>query len=187
MNGNDARTDAAIVAAVLEGDAEAYGLLVGRYSARLFGLAFHLTGDYDAASDLAQEALVAAYGSLGSLRDPSAFGAWVAAILRNKFRNLGRTNPAPTVSLDQMLEAGFDPPARPREPRASEADFEAVGRCVGALPHPYRETLLLRYSDNLSYKEMAAILNVPVTTVATRLNQARKMLIRKAKEEGLVA
>ena len=59
------RTDQAIIEAVLGGDPEAYSLLAERYSARLFGLAFHLCGDYDSASDLVQETLVAAYGNLG--------------------------------------------------------------------------------------------------------------------------
>jgi len=179
------RTDQAIIEAVLGGDPEAYGLLAERYSARLFGLAFHLCGDYDAAADLVQETLVAAYDNLGRLQDPSAFPAWIAAILRNKFRSLGRKKPAAAFSLDQMMEAGFDPPSRQAPPGFTDADLACVARCVESLPGKYRETLLLRYTDNLSYKEIAGLLDLPVTTVTTRLNQARRMLVEKAKEAGL--
>jgi len=178
------RTDQAIIEAVLGGDPEAYSLLAERYSARLFGLAFHLCGDYDAASDLVQETLVAAYDNLGRLQDLSAFPAWIAAILRNKFRSLGRKKPA-AFSLDQMMEAGFDPPSRQAPPGFTDEDLASVAHCVESLPGKYRETLLLRYTDNLSYKEIAGLLDLPVTTVTTRLNQARRMLVAKAKEAGL--
>jgi RNA polymerase sigma-70 factor (ECF subfamily) len=178
------RTDQAIIEAVLGGDPEAYSLLAERYSARLFGLAFHLCGDYDSASDLVQETLVAAYDNLGRLQDLSAFPAWIAAILRNKFRSLGRKKPA-AFSLDQMMEAGFDPPSRQAPPGFTDEDLASVAHCVESLPGKYRETLLLRYTDNLSYKEIAGLLDLPVTTVTTRLNQARRMLVAKAKEAGL--
>lgn len=179
------RTDQAIIEAVLGGDPEAYGLLAERYSARLFGLAFHLCGDYDAAADLVQETLVAAYDNLGRLQNPSAFPAWIVAILRNKFRSLGRRKRDAVFSLDQMMEAGFDPPSRQAAPGFTDQDLASVARCVESLPGKYRETLLLRYTDNLSYKEIAGLLDLPVTTVTARLNQARRMLVEKAKEVGL--
>ena len=186
MTNERAQTDESIIRSVLEGDTEAYGLLVERYRARLVGLAFHLSGDYETASDLAQETLVAAYESLDRIRDPSAFASWISGILRNKFRNLGRKNPAATLSLDALMEAGFDPPAPDGGSAPSDEDFRAVLQCVESLPSKYRETLVLRYVDDLSYKEIAQFLDLPVTTVTTRLNFARKTLIQRAKDGGLL-
>jgi len=177
--------DSEVIRAVLSGDVQAYGQLVERYRARLFGLAFPLSGDYDAAADLTQETLIAAYNALDRIRDPSAFPRWICGILRNKFRNLRRRNCAPTLSLDQLMEAGFDPPAADSAPAASEEDLRQVMQCVEALPGKYRETLILRYVEDLSYKEIAEFLGLPVTTVTTRLNAARKLLVKNAKGCGL--
>jgi RNA polymerase sigma-70 factor (ECF subfamily) len=186
MNGVDGKSNEAIIRSVLGGDAEAYGRLVERYRGRLFGLAFHLCGDYDAAGDLTQEALIAAYDSLDRIRDPKSFPSWAASILRNKFRNQKRKRQAPTVSLDQMMEAGFDPPAPDCPPGFSDEQCRQVMQCVQSLPEKPREALILRYVEDLSYKEMAAFLGVPVTTVTMRLAHARRSLIQKAKEDGLL-
>lgn len=183
----DEPTDEAIIRAVLGGDAQAYAQLVERYRARLLGLAFHLAGDWDTAADLAQETLVTAYECLDRIRNPAAFGVWIAGILRNKFRNLGRPNPAATLSLDQLLEAGFDPPVPDcAETAASDEDLRAVMKCVESLPEMYREVLLLRYVEDHSYKEIAEFLGLKATTVTMRLTYARRLLIKKAKEEGLL-
>jgi RNA polymerase sigma-70 factor (ECF subfamily) len=186
MEPRDGLPDEAIVRSVLGGDVEAYGLLVERYRARLFGLALHLCGDYDAAADLAQDTLVTAYECLDRIRNPSTFAQWIAGILRNKFRNLARANPAPTVSLDQMVAAGFDPPNPDTGPAVAEVELRQAVECVWSLPEIYREVLLLRYAEDLSYKEMAEFLGLPVTTVTTRLTYARRLVIKKAKESGLL-
>ena len=186
MQDGNGLSDDALVRAVLGGNAEAYGVLVERYGPRLLGLAVSLCGDYDTAADLAQEALVAAYDALDRIRNPASFSSWIAAILRNKYRNLFRGNHTPTLSLDQLMDAGFEPPG-PAEPDGpSDEDLREVMRCVEALPEKYRETLLLRYSDDLSYKQIAEFLGLPVTTVTARLCRARKALVAKARETGLL-
>ena len=185
-NAKNGLTDETIIRKVLSGDSRAFGLLVERYRSRVLGLAFHLTGDYDAASDLAQETLIAAYFSLDRLRDLTSFSSWISGILRNKHRNLGRNNHPPAFSLDRLMESGFEPPIPDDAPSVSEEDLREVMDCVGELPGKYRETLLLRYDKDLSYKEIAEFLGLPVTTVTTRLAQARKRLVKKAKAKGLL-
>jgi RNA polymerase sigma-70 factor (ECF subfamily) len=186
MDGSDGTTDEAIVRRVLGGDVDAYALLVERYRARLLGLAYHLSGDWDTAADLAQESLVVAFECLDRIRDPNAFGQWVTAILRNKHRNLGRRKDAQVLSLDQLVEAGFEPAAPAPVPPMSDDERGAIARCVEALPEKYRKPLLLRYVDDLSYKDIADFLGVPVTTVTMRLTYARRMLAKKAKQFGLL-
>ena len=183
---DDGMKDGAIVRSVLRGEIEAYSLLAERHGPRLLALAFHLSGDYETAADLTQETLLAAYNSLDRIREPRAFGGWVASILRNKFRNLRRKNPAPVLSLDQLMDAGFEPSADKGDSSPSKEDLKQVMECVTALPNKYRETLLLRYSDDLSYKEMAESLDLPMTTVTTRLTRARKLLVKQAKKIGLI-
>jgi len=182
----DALTDESIVRSVLGGDVEAYAALVERYRARLLGLAFHLCGDWDTATDLVQDTLIAAYKCLDRLRNPGAFAGWVAGILRNKVRNHRRDNHVATVSLDQLVEAGFDPPNPNPAPVMSEEERSEVLKCVESLPDQYREVLMLRYVEDLSYKDIAAFLDVPVTTVTMRLAHGRKALLKKAREAGLL-
>ena len=187
MNGNTQQhTDEAIIRMVLDGNTEAFGLLVNRYSPRLIGLAFNLCGDYDTALDLTQEALIAAYNSLDRLRNLASFPSWITTILRNTFRNLGRSTRLSTLSLDQLMDKGFNPPAPDCEPAFSEEDLRRVMKYVETLPEKSREALMLRYFDNMSYKEIADFLDIPLSTVTTRLNYARRQLVKKAKEGGLL-
>jgi len=186
MNNGRGLPDESILAAVLGGDAEAYGVLVERYRARLLGLAFHLCGDYETARDLAQDTFITADECLDRIRDRRSFGSWLSGILRNKSRNLVRNNPAPTLSLDQMMEAGFDPPQPDNGPSLSDDDRRVLAECVEALPAKSREVLLLRYVEDLPYKDIAAFLAIPVTTVTMRLRYARKALLENAKTGGLL-
>lgn len=187
MDTRPTESDATIIQRVIEGDSDAFAVLVERYNARLFGLAFHLCGDYDTASDLTQETLVSAYNSLNRIRDPQAFAGWLSSILRNKFRNMLRSKKVSSLSLDRMMEeSGYDPPAPDAEPETTEEDLRRVTEYVASLPEKYREVLRLRYADDLSYKEMSAFLKLPETTVATRLRNARQMLIKTAKKDGMI-
>jgi RNA polymerase sigma-70 factor, ECF subfamily len=187
MEQSGTQTDAAVVETILAGNAQAYALLVERYSPRLFGLAFHLSGDYDTASDLVQDTFITAYNCLDRLRRPAAFISWASTILRNKSRNLARRNPASVLSLDSLMEAGFEP-ASPTAPESEfdEDDTRRVMECVAELPAKYREILLLRHSEDLSYKEIAALSDESLSTITARLHQARKALIKQAKEKGLL-
>jgi len=70
-------TDGQLVERVRSGDREAFGDLVDRYRDMIYGLGYHLTGDFEAARDLAQEALIQAYLRLAQLRDPGKFAGWL--------------------------------------------------------------------------------------------------------------
>lgn len=174
------------VQSVLAGDGEAYGVLVERHRGRLYALAFGLTGDAEEAADLVQEALIAAYKALGRLRDPALFGAWVATILRNKFYSLKRRRRIKTLSLDNLRESGYDPPAPEEETGFDPELVSAAGALAASLPEKYRVPLMLRYCEDCSYREIAKALGVKVSTVAMRLVYARRLLLKKARRAGLI-
>ena len=186
MSHSDLRPDADLARLALEGDREAYGQLIERYQDRLVGLAFHLCGDYETALDLTQDTLLTAWSELDRLRDLSVFGGWLSGILRNKFRNLSRSRPAGQVSLDVLMADGFEPPAAEPDAGFAEDEVREVVRLVSALPEKYREALVLRYSGEHSYKEIADFLGLPVTTVTTRLNHGRKLLLEMARKADLL-
>ena len=184
MNQNqDHQSDKEIIQSILNGDKEMYRLLVDRYQHMVLGYAYQLCKNQDTASDLAQETFIAAYNALDCLKKPAAFPGWILGILKNKYRNLGRSHKISTISLSEI---GKDIPDSGQTPAYSEEQLEKISKYVSSLPEDYQEVILLRYLQGCSYKEMASILQVPVTTVTGRLTHARRFLFKKAKEGGLI-
>lgn len=177
------RTDEEIIQSILNGDKEMYSLLVERYQYMVLRYALHLCRNQDTASDLAQETFIAAYNALDCLKERAAFPGWLMGIVRNKYRNLGRNNKIPTISLTEL---GMELPDSGQQSTYSEEQLEKISKYVDSLPEDYQDVVLLRYLQGHSYKEMASILQVPVTTVTGRLTHARRFLLKKAKEGGLI-
>ena len=167
-------TDAQVVKRVLQGDADAYAVLVERHQGSLVAAAHHLTGDPEAARDLAQETFIDAYRQLRQLREPSKFAGWLLGILRNKCRkHLSRRQPD-SVPLDEA-------------PAPSTTDPEPEGgpltELLGQLPLADREVLAARYISELSYSDIARTLETTVNNVRVRCCRARQRL-RKLFEEA---
>ena len=160
-----------------------YGLLMDKYQNLVKGYAYHLCRNVETAADLTQESFITAYQCLGRLKEPNAFPGWILGILKNKYRNLGRENKIPTISLSEL---GFDLPDSVQNPAYSDEQLEKISNYVYSLPDKYREVILLRYLHDSSYKEIARILGIPVTTVTKRLLYARGFLLSKAKGDGLI-
>jgi RNA polymerase sigma-70 factor (ECF subfamily) len=137
--------------------------------------------------DLMQEAAVKFLSKLPTLRDPGAFRPWLRRIVINLCRGAARGR-RPTLRLaeearTEAAEASGDrvmPPASPAGPSSEiAARREAARRLLEhalTLPPDYREPLLLRCVRSLTYQQIGEILELPVTTVETRLARARRML-----------
>jgi RNA polymerase sigma factor (sigma-70 family) len=161
-------TDGQLVARAREGDREAFGDLVDRYRDMVYGLGYHLTHDFEAARDLAQEAFVQAYLKLGQLRDPDRFSGWLRRIATNLHRNQRQRREVKTVSL---AEAGEVADGR----RPSEIEV-VVREALARLRAPERLALTLHYINGYSQAEIGAFLGVRPETVKTRLARARQHL-----------
>jgi RNA polymerase sigma-70 factor, ECF subfamily len=152
-----------------------------------FNLARHLVRDADDAADAVQEACVRAMRHFGGFRGDHG-RAWLLAITRNTCRDLlerRRTRNAMN-EFDEELHSPAPATATP----APEADLdrtlvaEAVRRAVDALPFVFREAIVLRELEGLSYREIAEVAGVPVGTVMSRLARARAQLERRLTEGG---
>ncbi len=165
-------TDAQVVRKVLEGDADAYALLVQRHQRAAVAAAHHLTGDREAARDIAQDALVDAWRGLSGLRDRTKFAGWLIGIVRNKCRAFIRARTPGDVPLDDALTPSVDPPGPGGGPRASAA----VSEMLGMLPLKDRELLAMRYIAEMSYSEIAAQTGQTVNNVRVRCCRARQRL-----------
>ena len=178
-------SDQALVAQHLRGDDQAFAALVARYTAPIFNLAFRLTDDRAEAENATQETFLRAYSALPRSRTDLAFKPWLFQIAVNLCRDLARKKrPAVFADLAQEDESSPEEAIEDETPlplaQVEERELEkALTRAVADLPEIYRAVVTLRYTEELSYEEIAAVLQLPVNTVRTHLFRAKAML-RKA-------
>ena len=159
-----------------------------------YGLARCITGDRADAQDVVQEACLRALRAIGGFSGGNA-RAWTLTIVRNTaYTWLGKNRPAKLVTVDD-LEAveraqaplGADLSAShiadPEAQLIAKADAARLEAAIAALPTQFRETLVLRDIQGLDYREIAAVTEVPVGTVMSRLARARKRLIEEIGSE----
>jgi len=145
-----------------------------------YNLARWLTRDAHDAEDVVQDACVRALKYVHSLHGSDA-RAWLLTIVRNAFYDwLGRNRPAEIVhDDDNVIETTVDLAALdPQQAAVRNAEMCALSDALAALPLQYREVLVLRELEGLSYKEIARIAGIPIGTVMSRLARARGLLRR---------
>ena len=147
-----------------------------------YTLASYLFRDATDAEDAVQECYLRALKHFGGYRGP-AMKPWLFAILRNVCRDeFARRASSPTATIEDMPESAEQAPLWNEAQETPEAetlrtrDAATVRRLVAALAEPFRETLVLREINDLSYREIAEAVGVPVGTVMSRLARARAML-----------
>ena len=148
----------------------------------VYTLARYLLRNPSDAEDAAQECYLRALKHFDTYRGP-AMKPWLLAILRNVCRaEFSRRAASPSTTIEDTPEAAEKPPLWHEEQQTPEAqvlrerDAVTIRRLVDALAEPFRETFVLREVNNLSYREIAEAVGVPVGTVMSRLARARAML-----------
>jgi RNA polymerase sigma-70 factor (ECF subfamily) len=183
------RSDEELVEACQSGEASAFDVLVARWEDRIRGAAFRFLGSEEEARDVAQEAFLKAYRSLGGFKREARFSSWLYQIATNLCRDrLRRRKTRATVSLEEIEENGrVMVEARPgAHDRLLQMDLaRAVRRAVDALPDEQREVVILKEYQELTFLEIAQALDVPVSTVKTRLYRGLGQLRRRLEREGL--
>jgi len=164
-----------------------FGELVLPYLDDALSLARWLTGSVTDAEDVVQDACVRAYAAIGSVRQSNP-RAWLLAIVRNTaFTWLAKNRPKSLVVTDDndlFEQAGLemidrDQPATPEAALIAKADAEQLHRAIAGLPISYREALVLREIEGLSYQEISKVMAIPIGTVMSRLARARSLLIQR--------
>lgn len=173
------RTDAELVNAVLDGEKEAFAVLVKRYERPVRALAMDVLGDYHLASDVSQEAFVKAYEQLAGLRKPEAFGPWLMKIAHRYALNSARQK-LKESRLEMKAAASIEHPNG-----QLDEDKQRLLAAVVKLPRSEKQVVILRYLDDNSVKDVADIIGRSVGTVTKQLSRAhkrlRKMLERSEK------
>jgi RNA polymerase sigma-70 factor (ECF subfamily) len=146
----------------------------------LFSYAMALTRNRAEAEDLVQETYVRGLGAVGRLREESNVKSWLFTILRNIwFNQLRHKRNAPTVYIDESEGAVSNLPEPSKDQHEiyeSKVLCERVRAAVLELSEEYREVILLREFEEMSYQDIAMILNCPQGTVMSRLSRARMKL-----------
>jgi RNA polymerase sigma-70 factor, ECF subfamily len=181
--------DEELAARAAAGDADAFEALVTRHEARIYRLAYRLTGSDADARDVLQDAFLAAYRSLASFRGAARFSTWLYRIATNAalmHRRARRRRP--TESLEEFLprfdDEGRHAPEVAELRAAARADdlldderlAAAARAALARLPDLYREAFVLRDLEELDTSEVATLLGVEAATVRQRVHRARLML-----------
>jgi RNA polymerase sigma-70 factor, ECF subfamily len=177
-----------VILACQSGDVQAFGFLVNRYQKQMFNIAFRMTGSYEEACEVVQEAFLSAYRSIKKYRAEAKFSTWLYSITVNQTRS----------RLQEMRDHDFHEGVSIDDPPGDDADSpvkqyssddlgvaeqveqkelkEKVQECIDALDEEHREVVVLRDIQGFSYDEIAHMLKVPDGTVKSRLFRARLLL-----------
>jgi len=183
------RSDEELVEACQSGEASAFDILVARWEDRIRGAAYRFLGSDEEARDVAQEAFLRAYQAIGTFKKEARFSSWLYQIATNLCRDrLRRRKTRATVSLEALEEAG--PVMVETRPGAHERLLErdlarAVRRAVYELPEEQREVVILKEYQDLTFLEIAQALDVPVSTVKTRLYRGLGQLRLRLERDGV--
>ena len=174
-----------LIARCRRGDREAFNCLVERHHSRIYNYAFSLARNHDDAMDVAQEAFVRAWVNLRSFRGDSSFITWMTRITRNLFLDTQKKRKNdPKISLDELMESQDSSPGReaedpapgPEETLLTNERVEIVRKAILGLAPEHREILTLYDLQSFTYEEISVILKLPMGTVKSRLNRARRTL-----------
>jgi RNA polymerase sigma-70 factor (ECF subfamily) len=168
-----AQQELALISAAKEGDRGAFGQLVRRHREGVVNVVYRMCGDADLAEDSAQEAFIRAWARLASYRPKSPFRNWLYRIATNVALDALRRQ-REMLDIDTVPLAASD--GGPQEVIEERERGERVRQAVLALPEASRAVLVLREYEGLSYQEIADTLGIPMGTVMSRLNYARKLL-----------
>ena len=164
----------ALLEACILGDREAFRDLFLRYQNRVYSIALHYTDEPAAAMDIAQDVFVKLYSSLATFRRESSFETWLFRLTANCCHDQHRKRRR-LVSLD--AGGNLPDPGNQGEAQAERDEVaNQVQRSVAHLPEELRMTVVLRYTEGLSYEQIAAVLGCPSGTIASRLNRAHREL-----------
>ncbi len=183
-------SDPELIAAFKAGDAEALGLLMERHKGAVYGYLLRLTGRADAADDVFQEVFLKLVKNPSAYSERQKFKAWLFTVARNAamdyFRKEGSRG---EVSLEGDGErtgpADFaaSPEPGPEQAADNKALAEKLDAALGRLSKEQREVFFLRHYSEMSFKEIAELLSLPIGTVLARMSRAAALLRRELEKD----
>jgi len=184
----DELDEGSVILRCQRGDTQIYGWLVKKYMQRAYFVALGLVGSHDGALDLSQDAFVRAYRSIHKLDPNRKFFTWYYQILRNLCFNFLRDNARHALPFSEIGDQQVDQIADNSDDASVQVEKddmrERLWNAIDALKPNEREIIILKDFQEMSYKEIAETLEIPIGTVMSRLYSARHAL--KLKMESYV-
>jgi RNA polymerase sigma-70 factor (ECF subfamily) len=186
-------SDRELVATAVKGMDGSFEELVRRYQRPISAYVYRMVGNYESALDLTQEIFIKVYNSLTRYRAEFKFSTWIYKIAHNAAvdhlrRNSGREQSLVMGREDQQfdlpLDSGCLSPEQESERKERRGEIESV---IRTLPANYRELIILRHSQDLSYDEIVEVTGLPLGTVKNRLFRAREMMRQQFIDKGITS
>ncbi|HEX2640466.1 MAG TPA: sigma-70 family RNA polymerase sigma factor [Pyrinomonadaceae bacterium] len=183
-------TDIELIAGAVKGREDGFEELVRRYQRPIVGYVFRMLGDYESSLDVTQEVFIKVYNSLARYSSEYKFSTWLYRIAHNAAIDHMRRNSVNSQSLETesedgayqlQLESSGPTPEQDHQRSEWRAEIDTV---IKRLPGPYRELIVLRHSQDMSYDEIAEVTGLPLGTVKNRLFRAREMMREIFVERG---
>lgn len=177
-------TDIEIIERTLNGQPEAFNILVRRWERQVYSLALRMLNRDEEARDICQETFLSAFRNLNKFRGDAKFSSWIYRIALNCCHSRLRQRSNIDVSLEQQQEEkGFEPSTSMEsisEGMEREEIAAMVQRALAGLPPEMRQVIVMKEYQGMKFHEIAEVLNIPISTVKTRvytgLNQLKQRL-----------
>ena len=174
--------DLKIIEYCLLGNTKEFSKLIDKYKNMVYNLTYHMCNNLDDAEDLSQEAFLRAFQSLSRFNPSYKFSTWLYQITLNIVRDRFKKKSLNCLSLDAPIETDdseiyrqhSDQTNNPEEIFSRKEKSRNIESAILSLPLTYREVIVLRHLQNLSYSEISSILKIPTSIVKVRLYRARQ-------------
>jgi len=174
-----------IIASCRVGDRDALRVLYDTYKDRVYSLSLYFFhGDESIAADVTQQVFLKVITSVAQFKGDAAFSTWLYRLVVNACQDAARRRKSTALATDRSWLEEFASPCSQEDDYTRAQTARCVRGAVSALPPKLRMAVLLRYFDELSYEEMAEVLNCSMGTVASRLSRGHKMLAERL--QGLI-
>ena len=172
------QSDEEIVALIQKGNIDYFGILINRYKAKMMRYARKFLSDTEDISDIIQEIFIKVYINIQSFDVERKFSSWLYRIAHNELVNAlkkRKKNILPLFDLDTFLPINL-------QDNSLENDIDnkdmkmVIDKCLDQLKPKYREPIILYYLEELTYKEIAEVMRIPISTVGIRIKRAKEKM-----------
>ena len=172
-------TERELIDACQRGEREAYRALFELHKDRVYSIALHYSNDESSAMDIAQDTFIKLFSSIPAFRGEGSFESWLYRIVVNSCLDRKRQGRRFLPFIDRLLDSLRSSGETALQKLLRQELSDQVQLAVGKLPAEQRIVIVLRYTEGLSYEEMAEVLGCSRGTVASRLNRAHRVLERR--------
>jgi len=186
------KDDLVLIKEVLDGNRDAFTLLIEKYKDKIFNYSYRLSGNRNDAEDIVQDTFINAYSHLDKFKIEYKFSTWLFTIATNITKNKLKRKKVICYTLDVPVDTENDEHLSREQvmasPDTAESNIESeeksrfVSEMLNWLPEKYRVPFLLKHKEEYSYEEIAGMIKESVSTVKIRIYRAREMLTGKFKD-----